>query len=142
MNLRTGELAAGPVTGPTVVTGRWWDRHRHFDEQRWTENIGHRVKVLTFVGVVALALLNAADAWSTHLVLQHTPAGAREANPLAGALIASGSLLYVKMAIVALLGVATLRDRPRLGLLVGMWTATGLYVAAVISNILLLRMLP
>lgn len=141
MSVRTGDLGARPVLGPVVVAARRRERHRPFDEQKWTAGIGYRVKVLTFVGVLALAVLNLGDAYTTHLVLQHTPAGAREANPLAGVLIASGSLLYVKMAIVLLLGVATIRDRPRLGLLIGMWLATGLYVAAVLSNVLLLRML-
>lgn len=141
MNFRTGELGARPVLAPAMVHDRRWDRYGRFDQQQWTTNIGHRVKVLTLMAVLALAVLNIGDAYTTHLVLQHTPAGAREANPLAGVLISNGSLLYVKMAIVALLGVATVRDRPRLGLLIGMWTATGLYMAAVLSNILLLRML-
>lgn len=141
MNLRTQVGAPGPVVSPVVATGSRWTRDRHFDERRWTENIGHRVKVLTFVGVLALAVLNIADAITTHMVLQHTPAGAREANPLAGVLIANGSLLYVKMAIVVLLGVATLKDRPRLGLLGGTWGVAGIYGAAVLSNILVLRML-
>ena len=56
-------------------------------------------------------------------------------------LIADGSLLAVKMAVIALLGVAVLRDRPKLGLLVGTWLASGLYLAAVVSNVLILRML-
>lgn len=141
MNFRTGELGGHPVLAPVVVGARRGERRRHFDEHKWSADIGHRVKVLTFVGVLALAVLNLGDAYTTHLLLQHTPAGAREANPLAGVLISNGSLLYVKMAIVALLGVATVRDRPRLGLLIGMWLATGLYVAAVLSNLLLLRML-
>ncbi len=106
-----------------------------------SEVIGRRVRQLTLVGVVALAVLNAADAVTTHLVLAHASAGAVEANPLAKVLIADGSLLAVKMAVIALLGVAVLRDRPKLGLLVGTWLASGLYLAAVVSNVLILRML-
>ncbi len=117
--------------------GRWAASRRAAEA---TYGLERRIKHLTIVGVVALALLNAADAVTTHLFLLHAPAGGLEANPLAGLLLASGSLLLVKMAIVAALGIAVLWDRPRLGLLVGTWTVSGLYLAAVISNILLLRM--
>lgn len=106
-----------------------------------TDAVGRRVKALAVVGIALLALLQGADTVTTRLVLQHTPAGAVEANPLAGLLLASGNLLVVKLAIVALLGMAVLKDRPKLGLTVGIWLACGLYVAAVLSNILVLRML-
>lgn len=106
-----------------------------------SEVIGRRVRQLTVVGIVALAVLNGADTVTTRWLLTHAPAGAVEANPLAKILLASGSLLAVKLAVIAALGVAVLRDRPKLGLLAGTWLASGLYLAAVLSNILILRML-
>ncbi|HLI53913.1 MAG TPA: DUF5658 family protein [Acidimicrobiales bacterium] len=101
---------------------------------------GRNVRRLAIVGVVLLAFLNSADVVTTRLLLTHAAAGAVEANPVAKALLASGSLLWVKLAIIAALGIAALRDRPKLGLLVGIWFTAGLYGAAVLSNILLLRM--
>lgn len=106
-----------------------------------SEAVGRRVRQLTVAGVVALAVLNAADTVTTHLVLAHASAGAVEANPLAKVLLANGSLLAVKMTVIAILGVAVLRDRPKLGLLAGSWLTAGLYLAAVLSNVLILRML-
>lgn len=109
----------------------------------WAGPAGSRLKRTAVAGVVVLAVLNAVDAVTTHLVLNATPAGATEANPLAQLLISGGTprLLPTKMAIIALLGVSVLRHRPRLGITIGMWLACGLYLAAVISNILILRML-
>lgn len=109
----------------------------------WVGEAGTRIKRTAIAGIVALAFLNAADAVTTHLVLNATPAGAKEANPLAQILISGGTprLLLTKMAIIALLGTSILRRRPRLGITVGVWLACGLYVAAVLSNILILRML-
>ena len=104
------------------------------------ERVLRRIRQSTIAGVVILALLNVLDAVTTHLLVTHAAAGAVEANPLAGALLANGSLLYVKLAIVAVLGLAALKDRPRLGFLVGTWLVTGLYAAAVLSNLLLLRL--
>lgn len=104
------------------------------------EAVGRRVRQLTVLAVVALAVLNATDTVTTHWLLSHAPAGAVEANPLAKVLLANGSLLAVKMVLIAALGVAVLRDRPKLGLLAGTWLACGLYLAAVLSNVLILRM--
>ncbi|HUY06460.1 MAG TPA: DUF5658 family protein [Acidimicrobiales bacterium] len=100
-----------------------------------------RIRQMTIAGVIVLAVLNGADAVTTRLVLNHATSGAVEANPLAGILLAAGTLLYVKLTIVAVLGLAALWDRPRLGFLIGIWLVTGMYAAAVLSNVMLLRML-
>ena len=48
----------------------------------------------------------------------------------------------MKLGIVALLGLAVLRrPRPRLGMLIGVWLATGVYLAVLLSNVLVLRLL-
>ena len=47
----------------------------------------------------------------------------------------------MKLSIVALLGIAAARDRPKLGFMIGAWFVAGLYAAAVLSNLLILRML-
>lgn len=109
----------------------------------WEGSAGIRLKRTAVGGIVLLALLNAADAVTTKLVLGATPSGATEANPLAQLLLSGGTprLLLTKMAIIALLGMSILRHRPRLGITIGVWLACGLYVAAVLSNILILRML-
>ena len=99
-----------------------------------------KIKRFTVVGVVLLAVLNAADAVTTKLILTKVPAGAREANPIAELLLSGRRLLFVKLAIVALLGMAVLRDRPRLGLLIGVSVVVGFYATAVVSNVLILRM--
>jgi hypothetical protein len=122
---------AEPLPGPPRRAA-WFDASRGVH--------GRNVRRLAIVGVVLLALLNSADVVTTRLLLTHAAAGAVEANPVAKALLASGSLLWVKLGIIALLGIAALRDRPKLGLLVGIWFTAGLYGAAVLSNILLLRM--
>lgn len=98
------------------------------------------IKRFTVVGVVLLAVLNAADAVTTKLILAKVPVGAQEANPIAQLLLSGRRLLFVKLAIVALLGMAVLRDRPRLGLLIGVSVVVGFYATAVVSNVLILRM--
>jgi len=128
---RTPGSEGGLAQGPSR-------RAAWFDESRGVQ--GRNVRRLAIVGVVLLAFLNSADVVTTRLLLTHAAAGAVEANPVAKALLASGSLLWVKLAIIAALGIAALRDRPKLGLLVGIWFTAGLYGAAVLSNILLLRM--
>lgn len=109
----------------------------------WGGPAGVRLKLVALAGIVILAVLNAADAVSTNVVLRALPAGAKEANPLANVLLAGGTprLLLAKMLIIALLGVSILRHRPRLGITIGVWLACGLYVSAVLSNILILRMI-
>lgn len=99
------------------------------------------VRRLSVAGVGLLAVLNGADAVTTRMVLDRTPPGVTEANPLAGVLLATGSLLAVKLAVVAVLGVVVLRSRPRLGVAVTAWAAAGMYLAVVISNLLIWRML-
>jgi hypothetical protein len=137
--------SVGRLTSGAVVLTGWAaeDDDSGPSEHVWAGRAGTRLKRTAVGGVVLLALLNAADAVTTHLVLAATPVGATEANPLAQILISGGTprLLLTKMAIIALLGMSILRRRPRLGITVGVWLTCGLYVAAVLSNILILRML-
>ena len=63
-----------------------------------------------------------------------------EANPLAGVLLGHGQLLWLKLALVTLFGLAALTIRPRLGVLLVACFAVGLYSAAVLSNLLILRL--
>ena len=96
-----------------------------------------RVKTVTLWAIVALGALNVADVVTTRLLIAH--AGA-EANPLAGLLLASQSLLWVKLGIVALLAVRVARSRPRLGMMGAACFAAGIYATAVISNLLVLHL--
>lgn len=107
----------------------------------WGGPAGVRLKHTAVIGIVILAVLNAADAVTTNLVLRSLPAGATEANPLANVLLAGGTprLLLAKMVIIALLGISILRHRPRLGITIGVWLVCGFYMTAVVSNVLILR---
>jgi hypothetical protein len=99
-----------------------------------------RVRQLTLAAFVVLAALNVADVLTTRMVLAHHVAS--EANPLAGALLGNGTILWVKLFCVLALALSTLkRSRPRVGMLLGAWVAVGLYAAAVLSNVLILRLL-
>lgn len=130
----------GQFSGVGGRLAQWREREAALRRQEPTR-LEVRIKRFSVVGVVLLALLNAADAVTTKLLLQHVPAGsAHEANPLAGLFLGGQDLLMVKLAIVALLGMAVLRDRPRLGLLIGVSVVTGFYLTAVLSNLLILRM--
>lgn len=96
-----------------------------------------RLRLITLVGVGALIVLNGADVVTTHLLLVH---GAQEANPLSSLLLASASLLWVKLAILGALGVMVIRHRPRFGVMAAVFITLGMYATAVLSNLLVLRL--
>jgi hypothetical protein len=91
---------------------------------------------MTLLGVGGLVVLNGADVVTTHLLLSH---GAVEANPLSSVLLASASLLWVKLAILGALGVMVIRHRPRFGVMAFVFVALGMYATAVLSNLLILN---
>jgi hypothetical protein len=96
-----------------------------------------RVRAVTLAALVALAFLNGADIVTTHLLLGHRGV---EANPLSSLLLASQSLLWVKLGILALLGLKVLNSRPRLGVMGAACFAAGIYATAVLSNLLVLHL--
>jgi hypothetical protein len=95
-----------------------------------------RLRLITLFGVGGLVVLNGADVVTTHLLLSH---GAVEANPLSSVLLASASLLWVKLAILGALGVMVIRHRPRFGVTAFVFVALGMYATAVLSNLLILN---
>src|SRR5579862_1841426 len=94
------------------------------------------VRALTIAALCGIAVLNGADVITTKALLRRS---AVEANPLASLLLSNGSLLFVKLGIIAALGVVAIRVPPKLGVLVVSWAVLGLYAAAVLSNVLILR---
>ncbi len=96
-----------------------------------------RLRLITLGGVGALIVLNGADVVTTHLLLTH---GAQEANPLSAVLLASASLLWVKLAILGALGVMVIKHRPRFGVMAAVFVTLGMYATAVLSNLLVLRL--
>jgi hypothetical protein len=96
-----------------------------------------RLRLITLLGVGALIVLNGADVVTTHLLLAR---GAQEANPLSSLLLASSSLLWVKLVILGALGVMVIRRRPRFGVMAGVFITLGMYATAVLSNLLILRL--
>jgi len=96
-----------------------------------------RVRGVTLIALVALAVLNGADVVTTHLLLGRRGV---EANPLSSLLLASQSLLWVKLGILGLLGVKVLNGRPRLGVMGAACFAAGIYATAVLSNLLVLHL--
>ena len=98
------------------------------------------VRQLTLSAFVILAVLNVADVLTTRMVLAHQAAS--EANPLAAVLLGNGTIMWVKLFCVLALALSTIRrSRPRIGMLLGAWTGVGVYAAAVLSNVLILRLL-
>ena len=87
--------------------------------------------------MVVVAVFNVADVVTTHLVLGR--AGV-EANPIAGVLLGSGAILWVKLALIALVMFMAIRIPPRVGVLLMAWFVAGVYGAAVLSNALVLRL--
>lgn len=81
--------------------------------------------------VLLLALLNVADVVLTELLLHR---GAVELNPIAEPFLRSESMLWVKLAIVALLGLDFLFRRPRLTTFCLLWLVTGYYLCVVVLN--------
>lgn len=96
-----------------------------------------RVRAVTLAALVALAFLNGADVVTTRLLLGHRGV---EANPLSSLLLASQSLLWVKLGILGLLGLKVLNSRPRLGVMGAACFAAGIYATAVLSNLLVLHL--
>jgi len=95
-----------------------------------------RLRLITLLGIGGLIVLNGADVVTTHLLLAH---GAVEANPLSSVLLASASLLWVKLAVLGALGVMVIRHRPRFGVMALVFVTLGMYATGVLSNLLLLR---
>jgi hypothetical protein len=81
--------------------------------------------------------LNGADVVTTHMLLAH---GAVEANPLSSVLLASASLLWVKLAVLGALGAMVIRRPPRFGVMAVVCVTLGMYATAVLSNLLILNM--
>lgn len=100
-------------------------------------SVATRVHWVTLVAVGALAVLNGADVVTTHMLLAHR---AVEANPLSSILLASQSLLWVKLALLTLLGFKVINGRPRLGVMGAACFATGIYATAVLSNLLVIHL--
>lgn len=128
----TGELArdvglAGLSTAKAEVGGA----------SRLSGVVGDRVRVVTMLALAALVLLNGADVVTTHMLLAHR---AVEANPLSSLLLASQSLLWVKLGILAVLGLKVVSSRPRIGIMAAACFAAGIYATAVISNLLVLHL--
>ena len=96
-----------------------------------------RVRMVTLLAVGALVVLNGADVITTHMVMAHRGV---ETNPLSSLLITSASLLWVKLALLFLLGAKVLNSRPRLGVMAATCFAAGIYATAVLSNLLVLHL--
>lgn len=99
--------------------------------------VGDRVRVVTLLAIGALVVFNGADVVTTHMLLAHR---AVEANPLSSLLLATQSLLWVKLAILGVLGLKVVHSRPRLGVMGAACFAAGIYATAVISNLLVLHL--
>lgn len=99
--------------------------------------VATRVHTVTLFAIGALAVLNGADVVTTHMLLAHR---AVEANPLSSILLATQSLLWVKLGILALLGLKVVHSRPRLGVMGAACFAVGIYATAVLSNLLVLHL--
>jgi hypothetical protein len=112
-------------------------RFSYFHSLRDLSGDQDRLRLITLIGVAGLIVLNGADVVTTHLLLAH---GAQEANPLSSLLLASSSLLWVKLAILGALGVMVIRHRPRFGVMAVVFITLGMYATAVLSNLLVLRL--
>lgn len=123
-------------TSPSLAhaTGGW---RAGVYQSRLTGPIADRVRLVTLVALGLLAVLNGADVVTTHMLLVHRGV---EANPLSSVLLASQSLLWVKLGLVALLGLKVVYSRPRLGVMGAACFAAGIYATAVLSNVLVLHL--
>ena len=99
--------------------------------------VAARARLLTVVAICALALLNGADVVTTQALQAHRGV---EVNPLSALLLASQSLLWVKMGILGVFAWKVLRRPPKLGVVAAVCFAAGIYATAVMSNLLVLRM--
>jgi hypothetical protein len=82
-------------------------------------------------GIVLLAILNVADVATTQLLLNH---GGIELNPLADRLLASNSILLVKLAIVGAFAYAFVHHGPRIITVCFLWLVAGVYLCVVVIN--------
>jgi hypothetical protein len=113
------------------------DYPRGYSGRQLSGVLAARVRAVTLGALVVLALLNGADVVTTHLLLGHRGV---EANPLSALLLASQSLLWVKLGILGVLGLKVLNSRPRLGVMGAACFAAGIYATAVLSNLLVLHL--
>lgn len=110
---------------------------RTADRSHLSGPLAARVRAVTLAALAVLAVLNGADVVTTHMLLGHRGV---EANPLSALLLASRSLLWVKLGVLGLLGVKVLNSRPRLGVMGIACFAAGIYATAVLSNLLVLHL--
>lgn len=115
-------------------SGGWRAEYR---QTRLSGPLGERVRMVTMIALGLLAVLNGADVVTTHMLLVHQ---GMEANPLSSILLASQSLLWVKLGLLALLGLKVAYSRPRLGVMGAACFAAGIYATAVLSNVLVLHL--
>jgi hypothetical protein len=91
-----------------------------------------RGRTAALLGLVVLAVLQAADLIATGALLHHHRA---ELNPLGRALIGTGGAVVAKFGILAaLMALVVLQRVTRLGLICGVWAVAGIYVAVVAMN--------
>jgi hypothetical protein len=95
------------------------------------------VRRFSIVGVYLLIVLAGLDVLTTHWILAR---GATEADPLSALLIQRGALLVAKLTLLGAFGALVIARRPRLHLMAATWLAVGIYSTAVISNLLIFRM--
>lgn len=124
-----GELSTSPLGTSQARSGG--------GRSRLSGAVAARVRLVTLVAIATLAVLNGADVVTTHMLLAHRGV---EANPLSSLLLASSSLLWVKLALLLLLGTKVLNSRPRLGVMGAACFAAGIYATAVLSNLLVLHL--
>ena len=119
------------------TAGRRRSEQRFVGHIRLSGPVGERVRTVTLVAIGLLVVLNGADVVTTHMLLAHRGI---EANPLSSLLLASRSLLWVKLGILALIGLKVVYSRPRLGVMGAACFAAGIYATAVLSNLFVLHL--
>src|SRR5260370_18092836 len=82
--------------------------------------------------LMLLIALNGADIALTHLALAM---GGVEANPLSRALLSSGRVELLKLALLCALALRSLRRQPTLRFAIACWVSTGAYAMVVLSNL-------
>jgi len=91
------------------------------------------IRMVRLVAVVALVVLNIADLVTTRMFLDR---GLEEGNGLSWLLIQSGSMPWVKSAILAALAWRALRSVPTFGTTCAMWFVVGVYTMTITVNTL------
>ena len=89
----------------------------------------HRLRL---VALVLLVALNLADIVTTEAFLD---AGVEEANPVGGFLISHGLMAWVKLTLLALLGIRLAQTPPRIGTTCAMWFVVGIYACVIAVNL-------